>query len=354
MAQGWLDWMSLGMALPVLFAAGELVRPARAGRGLMVALYLVIALIQWCWLWLLTGELARLPVLLFVLQPVLMLVGPLLYLFFRQLGDDGFAWSRQVWHLAPAGLVALWALYAFGAWRSGAPLAQPALWMALSGFGGAAYMLAIARELWRLRGRSLIRAQLALLTLFAAIGVAVGVAALFADLSRSERFYQIYLSIIPAAMAASYLFHMRYPELMQAVGEAAAEQRRYRKTQLGQVNVPAAIDALTRLMDEEQRFADESLGLATLAAELDLSGHQLSELLNEHLGTSFSRYLRERRVAEARRLLLAEPDEAVLAIGLRCGFNSSSAFYAAFRDVEGMAPGQFRRRGCRADQSGNA
>lgn len=348
------DWMWLGVGLPALFALGEWVRPARPGRHLMAAQYVCIALIQWCWLWLLTGRIASLPGLLFLTQPALMLVGPLLYLFFHQFDDESFRWRTAGWHLLPALLVLGWALFAFGAWRPGQPLHQPALLMALSGFGGAAYMLALVRDLWRLRSRSLIRAQLGLLLLFASIGAMVGAAALVTDLARSDTFYQVYLSVIPAAMAASYLFHMRYPELMQAVGEEAAEQRRYRKSQLGSVDVPAVIRRLEQLMEQERLFADETLSLGSLAGQLGLSGHQLSELFNEQLKTGFSRYLRERRVAEARRLLVEEPDEAVLDIGLRCGFNSSSAFYAAFRDVAGVAPGRYRRQHCPSEQSGKS
>ncbi len=348
------DWMWLGVGLPALFAAGELVRPARPGRLLMAALYLCIALIQWCWLWLLSDRIAALPALLFLTQPALMLVGPLLYLFFRRLGDGGFRWARACWHLLPALLVLGWALYALGAWRPGQPLHQPAPLMALSGFGGAAYMLALVRELWRLRSRRLIRAQLGLLLSFASIGAMVGVAALVTDLARADAFYLVYLSVIPLAMAASYLFHMRYPELLQAVSEEAAAQRRYQKSQLGNVDVASVVRRLEQLMEEERLFADETLGLASLAGALGISSHQLSELFNEQLQTGFSRYLRERRVREARRLLVEEPDEAVLDIGLRCGFNSSSAFYAAFRDVAGMAPGRYRRQFCPSGQSGNS
>ncbi|MFN3587648.1 MAG: helix-turn-helix domain-containing protein [Moraxellaceae bacterium] len=42
-------------------------------------------------------------------------------------------------------------------------------------------------------------------------------------------------------------------------------------------------------------------------------------------------------------MLLAEPDTPVLDVGLAVGFSSSSAFYAAFRELTGQAPGQFRR-----------
>jgi AraC-like DNA-binding protein len=80
-----------------------------------------------------------------------------------------------------------------------------------------------------------------------------------------------------------------------------------------------------------------------LAERLGLSTHQLSELLNARLGKSFSRYLREHRVAAAKAMLCDEPTASVLSVGLNVGFTSQSNFYEAFREIEGMTPGQFRK-----------
>ncbi|HMS06278.1 MAG TPA: helix-turn-helix domain-containing protein, partial [Burkholderiaceae bacterium] len=93
----------------------------------------------------------------------------------------------------------------------------------------------------------------------------------------------------------------------------------------------------------DRLYADPDLGLASLAARLDLSAHQLSELVNARLGKSFARYLREQRVAAARQLLRAEPSASVLSVGLSVGFTSQSSFYDAFREIEGTTPGQFRK-----------
>ena len=65
--------------------------------------------------------------------------------------------------------------------------------------------------------------------------------------------------------------------------------------------------------------------------------------MNVHLGKSFARFLREQRVAAARRMLVAEPSASVLSVGLSVGFSAQSNFYEAFREIEGMTPGQFRK-----------
>jgi AraC-like DNA-binding protein len=87
----------------------------------------------------------------------------------------------------------------------------------------------------------------------------------------------------------------------------------------------------------------ENLSLETLAEAVQLSPHQLSELINTEFQQGFSRYIRQHRIDEAKRLLLAEPTASVLSIGLSVGFNSQSNFYAAFREFVGMPPAQYRK-----------
>lgn len=133
-----------------------------------------------------------------------------------------------------------------------------------------------------------------------------------------------------------------FPDLLRDIAEAA--ERAYASSKLGSVDVEAAVARLESLMNEERVHRDEELRLETLAEQLDLSSHQLSELINTRFGVGFSRYIREKRVSDACRLLLDEPEASVLSISMEAGFRSQSAFYAAFREVEGMTPAAYRSR----------
>lgn len=97
-------------------------------------------------------------------------------------------------------------------------------------------------------------------------------------------------------------------------------------------------------MAEDKLYQNEDLNLAMLARSLELTPHQLSELINTRFGYGFSRYVREQRVAEAQRLLERDRSASVLSIGLTTGFRSQSNFYAAFREITGESPGAFRDR----------
>ena len=89
-----------------------------------------------------------------------------------------------------------------------------------------------------------------------------------------------------------------------------------------------------------------------LAARLDLSPHQLSELLNTRLGKGFARYVREQRVEAAQTMLRDEPAASVLSVGLSVGFSATSNFYDAFREIAGTTPGQYRKLQRRSPAAG--
>jgi len=96
-------------------------------------------------------------------------------------------------------------------------------------------------------------------------------------------------------------------------------------------------------MAEDKLYCMENLSLETLAEAVQLSPHQLSELINTEFQQGFSRYIRQHRIDEAKQLLLNEPNSSVLVIGLSVGFNSQSNFYAAFKECVGVPPAQYRK-----------
>ena len=130
------------------------------------------------------------------------------------------------------------------------------------------------------------------------------------------------------------------PNLISDLCEVA--RVKYGTSTLGDVDVDACLEKLERLMTKEKAYRNEELSLSSLAAEVGVSSHQLSELVNARLGMGFSRYVRQRRVEAAKALLVSAPSQSVLTVGMDTGFRSQSAFYAAFKEVTGQSPGEWR------------
>ena len=84
------------------------------------------------------------------------------------------------------------------------------------------------------------------------------------------------------------------------------------------------------------------LTLDELALQLGISVRHLSRAVKQEKGVSVHRWVAERRLQEARRML-AETDAPIHEIARRSAFRSASAFTTAFRAACGYAPGEFRR-----------
>ncbi|MEM7432300.1 MAG: helix-turn-helix domain-containing protein [Pseudomonadota bacterium] len=172
----------------------------------------------------------------------------------------------------------------------------------------------------------------------AAIVLAVGLATPFID---TTLFYVIYTYAIGLSLALVVASLIGFPQLLDDINAVA--HLTYANTTLTEIKVEEALSQLETLMSDEKVYQNENLNLRLLADAMDLTSHQLSELINTQCGMGFSRYVREKRIEEAKRLLLDQPDYSVLSISLATGFKSQSNFYTAFREVTGKSPGAFRK-----------
>lgn len=207
---------------------------------------------------------------------------------------------------------------------------------------GAGYLLWLARRIYLLRHeRSEYQVEIILLGLILLIAIAVSVLGLFPQALPAKLFFVLYAIAIGLAFLLVLIALGLRPQLATEITETA--QTTYTHSTLSNVDCPATLAKLNALMGVEHIYADSQLSLPNLAERLALSSHQLSELINAQLGKGFSRYLREQRTAAAKHMLCAEPSASVLSVGLSVGFSSQSNFYDAFREIEGMTPGQYRK-----------
>lgn len=104
---------------------------------------------------------------------------------------------------------------------------------------------------------------------------------------------------------------------------------------------------LTRHMDAERAWRDDTLTISKLAAALASQEYQLRRLINGTLGhRNFAAFLNGYRLTEVRAALRdpAQADVPILTIALDAGFGSLGPFNRAFRDAEGCTPSEYRRR----------
>lgn len=223
-----------------------------------------------------------------------------------------------------------------------APFLPDDLALPLAFVVGAGYLLWLARSLYVLRSeRANFHQEMILLGSVFAIAIGVSVLGLAQAALPDKLFFSLYaISIGTAFFLVQMTLGLR-PKLSTEVRETV--QAKYASSTLTNVDCDAVLSNLNTLMLADRIYIDSELSLASLAERLGLNTHQLSEMMNARLGKGFSRYLREQRVGAARAMLCDEPSASVLSVGLSVGFTSQSNFYEAFREIEGMTPGQYRK-----------
>ncbi len=101
---------------------------------------------------------------------------------------------------------------------------------------------------------------------------------------------------------------------------------------------------LEQFFVEQKPYLYPELRLVDLAKELRLKPHQVSEILNRGMGTTFYDFVNRHRIDEAMRRL-KDPQYSqfnILGIASDCGFNSKSVFNETFRKFAGKTPSAFR------------
>lgn len=94
----------------------------------------------------------------------------------------------------------------------------------------------------------------------------------------------------------------------------------------------------------EAHADDESLDLATLAAQAGLSPYHFLRLFSAALEVTPHQYLLRCRLRRAAQLLASEPERAITEVALDAGFADLSNFVRTFGRAAGMPPGRFRRK----------
>ena len=90
-----------------------------------------------------------------------------------------------------------------------------------------------------------------------------------------------------------------------------------------------------------QNYKRNDLSLKLLSDEVSMSMSKINLVLKENLGCSFVQYVSLLRLGEVKRLL-RETDDSIQSIVQSVGYIDVSSFMRKFKQMEGMAPGQYR------------
>ena len=138
----------------------------------------------------------------------------------------------------------------------------------------------------------------------------------------------------------------RVSSSIQQVPEASvADRQKYQKSGLSQEKAAEYLDHLLTFMEAKKPFHDNGLTLNQLAEMVNLTPHNLSEILNTLLGKNFFDFINSYRVNEVKAALqdATKSHLTLLAIAFDAGFNSKTAFNTIFKKSTGKTPSEYRQ-----------
>ncbi|MEM7504754.1 MAG: helix-turn-helix domain-containing protein, partial [Pseudomonadota bacterium] len=135
------------------------------------------------------------------------------------------------------------------------------------------------------------------------------------------------------------------PSILPQARSSNVRRPKYAKSGLDEQLLATYKSRLEQAMTGEKVFLRSDMTLPKLADIIDCSVNHLSQVINSGFGVSFFDYLNRYRIAYAREMLTQNDgrDSAILNIAYSVGFNSNSAFYAAFKKHVGQTPASYRK-----------
>ena len=187
-----------------------------------------------------------------------------------------------------------------------------------------------------------------LLYSFMAISLVYIVATLMTFRDRYPQFdYNIYYYLLVFVLI--YVLSYKTLSLPQIVSlstmEVDPEPKINEATSKKNEDLSREADALKTYMLTEKPYLNGELTASELARSLQMSRHQLSQILNDHIGKNFYDFINEYRAEEFKnRLQLPENEHlTLLGIAFDSGFNSKTTFNTIFKKMTGLTPSQYKK-----------
>ncbi len=153
-----------------------------------------------------------------------------------------------------------------------------------------------------------------------------------------------YTSYIVGALSFSFIFYLTglliyYKRKKEFV--VSKKKEKYANSIIDDAEVEQLLEKIEFTLDNEKLYKNPNITMPLLAKKINIRPQLLSQLLNNNLNKSFSLFINEYRIEEAKKLLRTKPHLKIETIAEECGYNSNSTFYATFKKITNTTPAKY-------------
>ncbi len=109
--------------------------------------------------------------------------------------------------------------------------------------------------------------------------------------------------------------------------------------------------SLKKAIDYIDSHLSEELSLEKISAIAELSPNYFSNIFREQTGVKLWDYIGEKRIVLATQLLIEFPNDSIISIALKCGFNNCPNFNRAFKKFTGQTPKKYKTSMLRQEEN---
>jgi AraC-like DNA-binding protein len=151
-------------------------------------------------------------------------------------------------------------------------------------------------------------------------------------------FLSKYTSYISGALTSSFCFYLSFIVILYNKSKSGARPKEKYQQKIDEGLIKEIEQKVKAVFEAKKLYTNPNITMPALSQELQVRPQVFSQYLNDNLKKSFTQFINEYRVEEAKRLLVEEKHLKIDAVGMECGFNSSSTFYSTFKKMTGRTP----------------
>ncbi|WP_044240159.1 helix-turn-helix domain-containing protein [Flexithrix dorotheae] len=118
---------------------------------------------------------------------------------------------------------------------------------------------------------------------------------------------------------------------------------KYIGSSLTSAQIESLSKSINNYLKEQKPYLNNQYNLQMMADDLDISKHNLSQVINSGQKKNFYKFINEFRVEEVKEKLMdpSYKHYSILGIALECGFNSKTTFNRIFKEETGYTPTEY-------------
>ncbi|WP_319481238.1 helix-turn-helix domain-containing protein [uncultured Draconibacterium sp.] len=348
---------------------------------LPLAIYVLLVMID-CYIEFLlqTGTIVNTPHLLYVHEPLNILVGPMIYLYARSQEFQNFKLIKTDFLLFTpflASLLVYLPVYAMSAadkineFQQFGELESDVEnfvweWIFLVSINVTFFAAALRRfrnynEKIKTLYSNIKNADLRITQILIRLCIAIYTLELFSvfltyyELPFNTELYNIYdivqlfiLVLIGYDALSTYKFSATIKQEWQKIhledGQNINQPIKYASSMLTSKQSEKLKEKIEAFMDKHEPYLQSQIRIKDLADLTGISSHQISQVINESFNQNFYEFINTYRVKKAISLIEDSKNSSLTysAIGFEAGFNSKTTFYEAFKKTTGTTPAQYK------------